>query len=55
MKDYEATTRVTVPVGLVHIQNSLAAVFALCADEKQVTVINFSLGTTTSRYETNGR
>ena len=53
--DYGATTRVTLPVGLVHVQNSLAAVFASCADEKQVTVIDFSLGTTTSGYKTNGR
>ena len=39
-------------VGLVHVQNPHAAVFALCPDEKQVTVIVFSLGTSRSRYVT---
>ena len=43
------------PVGLVHVQNSLAAVFASCADEKLVTVIDFSLGTIRSGYETSDR
>ena len=31
-------------MSLVHVQNSLAADFASCADEKQVTVVNSALG-----------
>ena len=42
------------PVGLVDVQSSLAAAFASCADKKLVTVIDFSLGTITSEYETKG-
>ena len=46
-------------VGLVHVknkkklqQNPHAAVFASCPDEKQVTVIDFGLGTSRSGYVT---
>ena len=54
MDDYRATIRVTLPVGLIRVQNSHAAVFASCADEKLVTLIDFSLGTIMLGYKTNG-
>ena len=56
MDDSRATISVTLlhVVDLVHVQNSLAAVSALCAGEKLVTIIDFSLGTIMLGYEING-